>query len=249
MRNFTPVAFAVILAGCAAVQPATQVSYQSAAERSEHRVETNYVIGTQLEVFVGEQMVRVQDYYVTTRESGSTSARLVPTESFSVKIPPFISASFTVNDTVTVVGTTERGGLSYRLVQLPAPNTQLLRFLIDDDGAFEGSAVNNLGARMGWSYKPEPSSVRLKPAPSTTRIDSTKGFTNFELVYSGTTRESFQLLYREYTQSDLAKPAFSQNLIYDKADNMIRFRNLQIEVHEASNDRIRFTVVSDAPTQ
>ena len=72
-----------------------------------------------------------------------------------------------------------------------------------------------------------------------------KGFVNFELVYGGATRDAIQLLYREYTQSDLARPAFSQTLVYDKSDDAIRFRNLQLHVHEASNDRIRFTVTSD----
>jgi len=98
---------------------------------------------------------------------------------------------------------------------------------------------------MGWSYNPVPSTVRLATCAPSTQIDASKGFVNFELVYSGTTRESFQLLYREYTKDDLARPAFSQTLVYEKERASIRFRNLQIDVHEASNEKIRFNIISD----
>jgi hypothetical protein len=61
-----------------------------------------------------------------------------------------------------VVGTTQRNGKTYRLVKIPDPAATALTFLIDDEGAFEGSAINAFnGALMGWSYRPDPPSVRL----------------------------------------------------------------------------------------
>jgi hypothetical protein len=44
---------------------------------------------------------------------------------------------------------------------LPAQAASGLRFLIKDDGSFEGSAINFMGERMGFNYRPIPSDVRL----------------------------------------------------------------------------------------
>lgn len=244
MIHFFILLIAAVLGGCASVQPISRAVFQPSST-TDHRVDPSYKIGTPAEAFVGERMLRVQDYYVTTSEPGVTSTRLVPTDSFTINVPPFMSATVTPRDVVTVTGTTERNGRTYRLALLPGAVVQQLRFLVDSEGAFEGSALNTFGARMGWAYRPVPETVRLVPALSSPQVDSTKGFTNFELVYSGTSRDSFQLLYREYTQSDLARPAFSQTLVYDRSSATIRFRNLQIQVHEATNEKIRFTVISD----
>jgi hypothetical protein len=245
MSRILAVLIAVTATSCASVQPVSTETYQAPSTQTEHRIDASYEIGQSKEAFVGEQMLRVQDYYATVSESGSSSTRLTPTENFTVRVPPFSSISLTPEDSVTVVGTTERDGSTFRLVSLPGPSTQQLKFLITNEGAFEGSALNNAGARMGWSYSPQPETVRLIQTPSAARVDATKGFTNFELVYGGTSRESFQILYREYTRDDLVRPAFSQTLVYDKGNPSIRFRNLQIEVHETTNERIRFTVVAD----
>ncbi|MCK7595304.1 hypothetical protein [Pseudomarimonas salicorniae] len=246
MKPLAAIALVAFLVGCSPVQPVKPVVYEPASATSERRLDATYEIGVPKEVFVGDQMLRVQDYHVVTRDTGSHSTRLTPTQDFKVRLPPFATATVDKGDIVRVEGVTERDGRSYRLVELPDPTAGLLRFLIDEEGGFEGSALNNQGARMGWSYKPEPSTVRLVPAPSSVRIDTTKGFTNFELVYGGTTRDSFQILYREYSRDDLARPAFTQNLVYEKGgEPVIRFRNLKIEVQEASNDRIRFVVIED----
>ncbi len=78
-------------------------------------------------------------------------------EAFSVKLHPFGQADVAAGDLIAVVGTTERDGKTYRLVKLPDPIASALRFLINDDGSFEGSAINSMGERMGWSYSASPS--------------------------------------------------------------------------------------------
>ncbi len=81
---------------------------------------------------------------------------LTSNEAFSVKLHPFGQADVVAGAPIAVVGTTERDGKTYRLVKLPDPIAYGLRFLIDDDGSFEGSAINITGARMGWSYSTTP---------------------------------------------------------------------------------------------
>lgn len=247
VRNLVLLTLLFACAGCASVQPVAPTNFQPSSISTAHKVDASYTIGVPIESFVGERMLRVQDYYVSTRTSSNSSARLLPTEPFVLRVPPLMSVSLSSQDAVEVVGITTRNGKTYRVISIPGDAAQQLRFLITDDGALEGSALNFAGARMGWSYKATPETVRFVPASPTVEINSEKGFTNFELVYGGTTGDSFQILYREYTKEDLARPAFSQNLVYEKNNQDIRFRNLKIQVLESSNQKIRFVVVSDDP--
>jgi hypothetical protein len=86
---------------------------------------------------------------------------LAPTSDFAMRLPPFITIEVLKNSRIPVIGTTQRDGRTYRVVVLPVPAASALRFLINDDGSFEGSAINNTGSRMGFSYIPTPSTTRL----------------------------------------------------------------------------------------
>jgi hypothetical protein len=92
---------------------------------------------------------------------GRPTEFLMPSADFTMWLPPFIKIDVPKNSRIPVIGTTQRGGKSYRVVWLPAPAALLLRFLINDDGSFEGSAINGAGARMGFSYTPTPADIRL----------------------------------------------------------------------------------------
>ncbi|WP_347261273.1 hypothetical protein [Rudaea sp.] len=92
---------------------------------------------------------------------GRPTEFLAPTSDFTMRLPPFITIEVLKNSRVPVIGTTQRDGKTYRVVVLPVPAATALRFLINDDGSFEGSAINNTGSRMGFSYSPTPSNTRL----------------------------------------------------------------------------------------
>ena len=68
---------------------------------------------------------------------------------------------------------------------------------------------------------------------------------NYELIYGGTDGKSLTITYREYTADDLARPAFYQNLVYESKKSRIRFKETVIEIHEATNEKIVYTVISD----
>ena len=53
-----------------------------------------------------------------------------------------------------------------------------------------------------------------------------------ELVYNGRTGSTIRFMYREY-KDDLARPAFTQNLVYDlKQSNNVVFQSVELEVLE-----------------
>ena len=78
-----------------------------------------------------------------------------------------------------------------------------------------------------------------------TEIDQSKTFINYEIVFTGTTANSMNFLYREYTAADLARPAFHQNLTYPINTEIIRFRQTRIKIHEVSSESIKYTVLED----
>jgi|GEM_PF-5247508 len=146
IRCFALVATFVLVSGCATVQQMPATAHQPVTTSTERKIEASYKLGQSAEVYVGERMLRVQDFHVTTRHSDMASGQLFATEKFSLNVPPLGSILLTPLDIVSVTGTTERNGKTYRVVSLPTAPTRLLRFLVTADGAFEGSAINTFGA-------------------------------------------------------------------------------------------------------
>ncbi len=70
-------------------------------------------------------------------------------------------------------------------------------------------------------------------------------YTPFELIYSGRNNVSLNVIYREYTPTDMARSAFFQNLTYQADAKIIRYKDFVIKVHSASNEKITYTVVED----
>jgi len=70
----------------------------------------------------------------------------------------------------------------------------------------------------------------------------------YELLYSGLQGRTVSITYREYStgeSSTAVRPAFSQELKYDLAQEgktIVTFREVRIEVSEATNERIGFMV-------
>lgn len=234
MRYVLPLAIStMLLAGCASIAPA---STPTASTR--HVIDRNYEIGVERSAYVGQPVVRVKDYWVTT----STFSAFRASAPFTIRDPIFGEvARGDATTPIPVVGTTTRDGATYYLAR-PQGVIGLL-FLVNQNGKFEGTAQNG-AARMGKTYRIDPPDVTLQ-STSADLVDSTRGFQNYELLYSGTSRDGIKFLYREYTQQDLARPAYSQELTYQKNTPTIRYRDTQIRIISADNEAIRYAVIAD----
>jgi hypothetical protein len=80
---------------------------------------------------------------------------------------------------------------------------------------------------------------------STPNITTTKGYENFELLYTGINSNALNLTYREFSPDGFARVAFFQNVTYDAGTKSITFKKFKIAVDHASSDSITFTVISD----
>lgn len=66
-----------------------------------------------------------------------------------------------------------------------------------------------------------------------------------ELIYNGKSNNSIRVQYREY-DNGLARIAFYQDLVYDmKESKTISFKNYTIKIIEATNEHIKFIILSD----
>ncbi len=69
-----------------------------------------------------------------------------------------------------------------------------------------------------------------------------KGSLKQELVYNGKSKDTIRMSYLEYVD-DMARPSFFQELTYDLSESrLIAFRDIRMEVLEATNIGIRFVV-------
>jgi cysteine-rich repeat protein len=86
--------------------------------------------------------------------------------------------------------------------------------------------------------------IKSKDGWQTTTENTDESFQK-ELVYVGLTGSTIRFLYREY-RNDMARPAFSQDPVYDLSQSkLITFQNYKIRILEASNDFVKFVVISD----
>ena len=219
-------------AGCSSPQPVRYLT--PTPVDSKHTFEKNYVIGEPRQAFVGEPIVRVKDYWQTL----AVAEALAADRAFSLHIP-FVDLPMPAGTRASVTGST---GDSLRVVSIEG-KLQAFRFALNPDGTLHGRAMNQVGAWMAWRASAEPA-VRFLPQQITS-TDTTKGWSNFELVYGGRTGDAITVLYREYTPDDMARPAFTQTLTYALAEKTIRFRNIAMSVESADNQSITYVVTAD----
>jgi hypothetical protein len=74
------------------------------------------------------------------------------------------------------------------------------------------------------------------------KVDAARGYTNFELIYTGSSGGTLHITYREFSPDDLARTAFFQDLSYAATQKVIRFRNIEIQVIDATNEHISYKV-------
>lgn len=209
----------------------------------EHVLSRNYTLGEAQVAHVGAPIVRVKDYFAVRYPAFTNAAPYSSTGGGGVV------TQYPAGSSAKLMANVAYKGIEYRALEPQPPLADGSWMLIDQRGRYSGLALF-----MGDFYDHCDDTVCVQPAnvdfvASDGFIDVPESGTaylfNFELVYSGATKDALHLLYREYTPDDMARPAFTQNLTYDRDTPTIRFRELRIQVLEASNERLRYIVEAD----
>jgi hypothetical protein len=204
-------------------------------------VEKNYSIGVRQRAAVGEPVIKLKDYYLERR----THITVRPTHDILMtrEAPP--NLTFLAGRAYPVTKTLAVGGVEYFVV--PETTNPALAALVHPDGRIYPRPLALLGesAGLAWSdFEIRPEFARML-RDTEDRVVKSKGYSNFELIYNGSTGGSIFLTYREFTPEDLARTAFYQNLTYNASIGTIRFRKFRFQVHSANNETIEFTVLED----
>lgn len=185
------------------------------------------MINEEKQVNVGASMLQVNDYWVERGGYGGWQAPI----------------AFTVGNGLSQYGFS--GGVTYPVVGRRLIDGQaydVLGSFMDPLLVDQSGRVAKVGASMG------PLTLNLQDHPGRLskiddiRIVSSLPFAKYELVYSGLSGDTIRVAYREYSREDLARTAFFQDLTYTADNPVIGFRDIEIEVLEATNSGIRFMV-------
>jgi len=225
--------FLALLSACASVEPMPNRELTS-----KHILEKNYELGKRKSVYIGEEIVKVKDYKIWKWSLNKVEVL----NDFKVTMP-FYSHIGSKGDKYQVIGMSKEGNNNIYLIQFP--DNYSLKWGLNSDGYFADYLLgpsNDIRSTLLVSF--EPKNTRFK-AVKEEKIDVSGGYINYEIIYSGITGQSINLLYREYTSENIARVAFYQNLTYPIGSKIIRFKKIKIEVDKISNESIEYTVIED----
>ena len=238
----------LLLIGCASrvpLAPPNQTAWSSPTETRQVS-DRNYTTGLETSAWVGQPVVRVREYIV---ESTASSAFILP-EPLTARARPFgPTRTFPAGTELRVVGSRTHDGAEYLALALPDRDFGIYPLLVSRDGVFS-QLIHSV--QQGYVFESSPKNiVEYTPLDLTLRRETKDhvkeggAYTNFEIIYSGVGKDDLTLLYREYTPQDMARPAFTQNLLYDRTAEYVRFRDFRIRIVSADSEKLVYVVESD----
>lgn len=203
----------------------------------------NYIVGQQMTVNVGDPIIKFQDFWTETIESPVA----MPNKTVSLT-GGLINITLEIGRKYPVRGRLSLEGVDY-LVVATTDNPLTHAVLVKPDGTLHDRIVSanpQLGGVIVVVYTFIISDPSVRVVRETTKnIQSTKGYENFEILYTGSNSSGLNLTYREFSPDGLAKVAFYQNLTYDAGAKNITFKKYRIAIDRASSESISYTVLTD----
>ncbi|MGL5125294.1 MAG: hypothetical protein ACRC6U_04825 [Fusobacteriaceae bacterium] len=228
--------FLVILTGCSSTVPNKRFTgpYHS----------KNYELNKPKSVYVGEELLKV-----TTKEYASL-----------IELPTFISqeniriSALAGNEIDTISAgqkftssfTTLKDGKSYYMLKIKNKadtsglySTALL-YLEKNTLTLQNRALSIIKLPIRIS-----NNVPFKQVENTIEFSDLNGLLKYDIIYNGISGDTIKFSYREFTADNLARPAFYQELNYNKKDRIIRFKKIEIEILKLTNSEITYKVIKD----
>lgn len=208
----------------------------------EKFVQKTYILQREQMAYVGDTMIRVKDYTIRRK----TMSKLSPSGDFSI---PHLDFGITGSKNVplSIVGIVNDENEEYYLINSKYPT---FCFPITKSGRYLGGVAARKPGR-NEVYFHGKGQLQISPdgvlfsLVGGEEVDATAGYTNFEIVYTGVSSGTINLMYREYTKEDFAKPAFYQSLSYPKNERYIRFKSMRMEILKVNSESINFRVVEE----
>lgn len=254
IKNLTAIALICFVSGCSS----TVVQTQPRRTQVEHKVFKNYNLGSPIFVNVGDPVIKIQDYWFETFDETAVtlSGDLVVSWGGLGGLLP--DAFFKRGVPYQLKGSAEVDGLSYSVVASyefrdrksgnPVKNPiGWIGILVKDDGTILPTrivGVSSAGVQSFYTASISNTTVTTKREKRYV-VDSTKGYENYEVLYTGLNSSGLNFTYREFSPEGLARVAFFQNLTYPLGVSRINFKKFRIQVNSADAERVSLTIIED----
>lgn len=233
--------FAALLSGCTTSYNMRNINTQVTSDVKPVIVR-NYTINEKKKVFVGQQLVRRKTTVAIEKKSSYLNA--VAEQDINLTFWATIKEGETLRLQKEITYNNE----DYYVANRNFFGTTLA-LLISKEGILQNIRAipyGNLLSVSDVSLNLSPSEPRMTivqdSSPSGGAVEVIE---NYEIIFSGVSDNKMQFVYREYTKDDMARNAFSQELIYPKSVEFIRYKDLKIKVHYVDGESISYTVVED----
>jgi hypothetical protein len=230
------IAIAFFLTSCATqLQPVV-----GSAKSEKHQVTKTYSIGEVRSVNVGDPLIKLQDYWVETTETPV----MVPDGPITLDGGP-VHVFLNAGQKYPIHGRYTLDGIDYIAVQISANHAVLVK----PDGSLHNRVIATSPGMNGYvtvvyTMTLSDSSVRMT-RDTKEEVKTTKGYENFEILYTGITGAALNLTYREFSPDGLARVAFFQNLTYESTAKTITFKKYRIAIDKATSEAITYRVLED----
>jgi hypothetical protein len=215
------------------------VTYHTPVIEGPKRIaEKNYEINQQQTVYAGDKMMEARDYWATF----NTQRKMMALNDFTIE-GPYVKHSGSKGDMYNLILTSDVNKQLTFFIEIPGV---FHRYGIGPDGKwlnahfFEGQTM-----KAKTPIKPEDTTFEHVEVAKLIKVDASKPFTYFEIIFTGIMQDAINLLYREYTPDNLEQPAFQESLAYTSDVNLIRYNEITIQIHDVTRESISYTVLDD----
>lgn len=230
-----------LFSGCGA-----SVNYLTQQKKLKPISTKNYEKDTTKEAYVGQTMIREKNYYIYRYSSKSMTTQ----SDFRITNDMHIDLSVNSGQEFEKMGTTTIDNKLYTVLLYANHHRKYegYKLLIDNNNKLFNKILNGTNnIKMIYTFDIYPSEVYFEDSRNgiikSSDILKDKPYINYEIVFSGITKDTIRLLYREYSPDDLARNAFFQELTYPINTKLIRFKDLKIKVEKLDGEKIKFKVL------
>ena len=254
MKRFLVVALVLLLYGCPGMSDISVSRDYTPAPKTVTFLWylKSYKLGTPTTVTVGNPIINWQERTYTTRNINQR--KFIAKNDFDLQgkyeksgkpLGSNIHVYANKGDEFFTVGITDINGKEYFVIG-QNKHTNKYYLLIDRNGVLNKNILvherlsNKL---MCDDVISSPEEISFTETPNVERT-MVNGMSR-EVIFGGINNISLNATYREFTPDNMARPAFTQEIVYLSSAESIRFRDFKIKVHEISGDQITFTVIED----
>ena len=203
----------------------------------------NYTLGETKTAFIGQEILKLEmcDYF---------QRNIIFSHGIYVNSKYNIFKEFYINTEsnrtpISIIGTVEFDGETFYLTETLFDNHwRKWGLLISKNGNVYKKGLFDVNYLMMFI----PDSINISPNRveySATCIREKNSSISYELIFTGKNDISLNVMYKEYTVKDLARPSFFQNLTYQPNAKQIRFKDFLIQIHNVTNEQITYTILED----